>query len=84
MFSIDSGREILELAVHWFLRLQIVMEMQIVMDVQGRKFKENLAEASAEGAIRSCGWGSGRPPPENFQASGDENQKPRPYDLREA
>ena len=44
--------------------------------LQGRKFKENLAEASAFGASRSCGWGSGRPPPENFQASGDENQKP--------
>ena len=44
--------------------------------VQGRKFKENLAEASAEGTSRSCGWGSGRPPPENFQESGDENQKP--------
>ena len=43
---------------------------------QGRKFKENLAEASAFGARRSCGWGSGRPPPENFKASGDENQKP--------
>ena len=43
---------------------------------QGRKFKENLTEASAEGASRSCGWGSGQPTPENFQASGDENQKP--------